>query len=444
MTYPSLDAYQQVFGMACLVSRAADYKGSQDELQQQLQHELSFYLNNVPSVAVLGQMTSSAADASVTPVLGSWDLVWGPAVFENNQDNIADNAVFVARCEAVAFPGGPVLPAYVVAIAATNPDSLYDWGSEDFAVSQVVDWNTYTPSDVTPSTYNNTDPYISKGTATGVGILLGLTTPATAAAPDTTLQQFLTGLEPDPGTAIIFCGHSLAGALSPTLALYLKEQKALEAFGVTLVYPTAGPTPGDVNFANRFNSAFPSLPSGWQPPAQALPYQSWNTMHWNTYDVVPHAWQKEDLQMVANLYGASPNFKTLALLQGLQLYALRDAAKSGAPYTRIRNSSLPGSLQYSDGSKPLNVPPQSMKDYVTQLFLQHVSLYSGIKADGDIPAVTGLILPQPLPPPALTDIVPGVTKIGTSAMVERISTRIVSGIALHALSDAKPVAEEKA
>src|SRR5690606_9417280 len=133
------------------------------------------------------------------------------------------------------------LPTYVVAIAATNPSSLYDWETEDFSVAAVVNWTTYNPSNFAPSAFNGIDPYISKGTATGVGILLGLISPGDAAAPNTTLQQFLASLSPDPDTAIIFCGHSLAGALSPTLALYLKENKDLDAFGVTLVYPTAGP-----------------------------------------------------------------------------------------------------------------------------------------------------------------------------------------------------------
>lgn len=439
MNNPSLDAYQQVFGMACLVGRAGGYKGTASELQEQLQYDLSFYLNNVPPVTVLGQTQPSTADASVTPVLGSWDLVWGPALVEMNQDGVADNAVFVAKCEAVAFPGGPVMPAYVVAIAATNPDSLYDWESEDFAVSEVVNWTTYNPLNFKTEPYQNNVPFISKGTATGISNLMRLITPDTAAAPGTSLESFLSGLKPDPNTAIIFCGHSLAGALSPTLALYLKEQKTLDAFGLTLVYPTAGPTPGEVNFADLFNQTFPALPSGWQQ--QSLPYQSWNTMHWNDLDVVPHAWQKQDLQMVANLYGHPPDRWTAFALSALQAFAVYDASKSKAPYTRIQNGSLPGTLQHTNGTSAISVPPQSMQDYVEQLFIQHVEIYSGIPANGTNPAVTGLILPQPLPKTTLDGLVPGVSKITRDQMIARIIAQIISWISSRALTAMKPIME---
>ena len=439
MTNPTLDAYQQIFGMACLVGRSSGYKGTAIELQLQLQYDLSFYLNNVPPVTVMGQTGPSVADPSVTPVLGSWNLVWGPALLEENNDGVADNAVFVAQCDAVAFPGGPVMPAYVVAIAATNPDSLYDWEAEDFSVSQVVNWSTYNPSDFSPSGYNNTDPYISLGTATGVSNLLKLTTVSGAAAPGTTLEQFLSSVQPASDTAVIFCGHSLAGALSPTLALYLTEQKTLKAFDLTLVYPTAGATPGETHFASLFNSTFPALPSGWEP--QSLPYQSWNTMHWNDLDVVPHAWQKQDLQQIANLYGHSPNFATAATLSALQSLALFDSSRSGAVYTRIQNSSLSGTLQHSDGGSAISVPPQSLKDYVEQLFIQHVEMYSGIPADYPQPEVTGLILPQPLPKPAYPNLVPGVSSVTKAELIERIISQIIGWISSHALSALKPVLE---
>ncbi|MGE8533141.1 MAG: hypothetical protein ACN6OJ_00990, partial [Chryseobacterium sp.] len=68
MTNPSLDAYQQVFGMAGLANRAGGYTGSGIQLQQQLQYDLSFYFNNVPPVKIMGQETPSTADPSVLPV----------------------------------------------------------------------------------------------------------------------------------------------------------------------------------------------------------------------------------------------------------------------------------------------------------------------------------------------------------------------------------------
>ncbi|MDM1555487.1 hypothetical protein PYS58_02370 [Chryseobacterium indologenes] len=434
MTNPSLDAYQQVFGLACLANRSGDYNGSSTQLQQQLQYDLSYYFNNVPPVSIAGQKNPSIADPSIIPMLGNWNLVWGPALVEETEQNgqptkVADNALYVAQCDALAFPGGPVLPVYVVAIAATNPASLYDWETEDFAVSEVVNWTTYDPSEIITSKYNKNDPYISKGTATGISILLGLTSPETAASPGTTLQQFLADLQPDSKTAIIFCGHSLAGALSPTLALYLKEQQELEAFGTTLVYPTAGPTPGDVNFAELFNNTFPPLPSGWV--SQPGDYQSWNTMHWNDLDVVPHAWQEADMVLIADLYGKSPDPYTSDILEALQGFAVIDSLKSGAPYTMIRNQSLPGTLQNYGSSGNITIPPQSMHDYTSQLFLQHTSLYYGRVGNQITPAISGMILSQPLHGPKTHYLIPGVTSVTEDEMILKIISQIMQWIKSH-------------
>lgn len=435
MTNPSLDAYQQVFGMATLANRAGGYNGTGLQLQLQLQYDLSFYFNNVPPVKIMGQNDPSTADPSIIPFLGDWDLVWGPALIEETDEKgkptgVADNALYVAQCNTVAFPGGPTLPTYVVAIAATNPSSLYDWETEDFSVSEVVNWATYDPANFTPSPYNGTDPYISKGTATGIGILLGLISPNHAASPNTTLQQFLTDLNPDPSTAIIFCGHSLAGALSPTLALYLKENKDLDAFGVTLVYPTAGPTPGETAFANLFNNAFPPLPSGWK--AQTGDYQNWNTMHWNDLDVVPHAWPVSELGEIANIYGQATTNMTASILKALQKIAIDDSSKSGANYTRIQNKSLPGHLQNSDGpSISIKTPPETLHDYMLQLALQHVGMYTGIPAAGSDPQVNGLILPQPLPQQTPLKLVPGVIKVPQLEIIMKIISQIIGWISSH-------------
>lgn len=435
MTNPSLDAYQQVFAMAGLANRAGGYNGTGVQLQLQLQYDLSFYFNNVPPIKIMGQKTPSIANSSVTPLLGNWDLVWGPALIEEtdekgNLTGVADNALYVVKSNAVAFPGGPTLPTYVVAIAATNPSSLYDWETEDFSVAEVVNWTTYNPSNFSPSPYNGTDPYISKGTATGIGILLGLTTRNNAAAPNTTLQQFLTSLNPDPNTAIVFCGHSLAGALSPTLALYLKENKDLDAFGVTLVYPTAGPTPGEAAFANLFNNTFPPLPSGWQ--AQTGDYQNWNTMHWNDLDVVPHAWPVSELGKIANIYGQATTDGTEFILNALQKMAIDDSSASGASYTRIQNQSLPGQLQHAaTPTISINTPPETLHDYMLQLAIQHVGMYTGIPAVGSDPQVNGLILQQPLPEQTPMKLLPGIAKVTQLEMVLKIISQIIGWISSH-------------
>ena len=448
---PTYDAYQQVFGLSMLANRAGGYTGSQVQLQQQLQYDLSYYLNGVPAVPGMTAPNPSPM-ATATAALGNWQLVWGPALLEhvdkNNQPSgVADNAVYVAYNESVAFPGGSTLPAYVVAIAATNPISKFDWLVEDFDVSSVVEWATYNPANIVAATnvpVATGTPMISMGTAIGVGKLLTkMPSPSGAAAPGTTLQQFLATLKPTSPTAIVFTGHSLAGALSPTLALYLQQQGALASFSPVLVYPTAGATPGNANvlglngFVAEFNQAFPALPTGWT--AQSGPYQHWNTDLWNVYDVIPHAWGLLNLQEIPTLYG-SPALKTVSALAAA---AAVNAAASKVNYVRIRNAPLQGSLQDvillnpdTNKSKSINVPPTTIDDFLMQLLLQHVSLYSGIPADTtsdpQIPEVQGLILSQPLPQPSPSiPLVSGVAKLTEEKMIADLIKWVADWIKKH-------------
>ncbi len=63
------------------------------------------------------QMNSSLAG-------GDWKVVWGPCVYSRKPTlpSSATNAMYVAY--------SAKLSTYVVAIAATNPTSLYDWVTE--------------------------------------------------------------------------------------------------------------------------------------------------------------------------------------------------------------------------------------------------------------------------------------------------------------------------
>ncbi|WP_254500360.1 hypothetical protein, partial [Salmonella enterica] len=58
----------------------------------------------------------------------------------------------------------------------------------------------------------------------------------------------------------------------------------------------------------------------------------------------------------------------------------------------IRNQSLPGKLQNDGSSGKINIPPQSIYDYVSQLALQHTYLYYGRVASDETPAIEGIIL----------------------------------------------------
>ncbi len=459
MASTTLDSYQQVFALSMLSNRAASYSGSATNLQQQLQYELAPFLTNVPVISGVTWPTA-AQSAAGAAAIGNWQLEWGPAVFrsgDKDEIQVADNAMFVASSTGFTRPDGTTGPVYVVAIAATNPISLYDWEVEDGDVHPRVDFNVFTSTPVpnpTPATalyilWHLQAPYISAGTAIGVTNLLSLVSPTGAAAPGTTLLDFLSTVKTasGPKPALIFTGHSLAGALSPTLAYYLTAsapnnptaQTAVSNFSQVAAYPTAGATPGNSVFSGNFNSAFRQTPAG------SLPYQQWNTNHWNYYDVVPHAWSTTsaaNLTQVPTLYGGCPgDIKTainLAIdnasgIQPLAYDALPNAPLNQAnPATVQAGTSMIVPKNQPVGGPtltgiPLSVPPATDEDFLLQLAVQHVGMYSGIPSftyqpntPGGTPITTpdipGLILPAPLPKFPL-GVVPGLTVLTEAQII---------------------------
>jgi hypothetical protein len=438
---PSLDAYQQAFSLSMLSNRMSSHSGTASGLQQQLMYELSAYLSGVPQGQVPDKdWVYPSPMSEAVALMGDWSLVWGPAVWQDTTasgaaSNAADNAMFVAHCDRVAFPGGPALPAYVVAIAATNPVSSFDWLTEDFDVSAVVKFDTFVPGNPVPASgISLGTAYISMGTAIGVGNLLTqMPSPAGAPAAGQSLQQFLEDIPKSEGAAIIFAGHSLAGALSPTLAYTLSRQGQLRQFAKALVYPTAGATPGNDSFGLEFAVAFPPLPKGWT--AQAGDYQKWNTLLWNQFDVIPHAWALTVLAKIPTLYGPPPLTDVLALVGAAEVNSIA----SKILYTRLPNNcSLPGVLQSSaviDGTvTPISVPPTGIEDFVRQIAVQHVSMYLGIAPSmPGAPPVPGLILNQPLPQPANLSTLFGVAKVPDAAALASLVTWIENWVAQHTL-----------
>jgi hypothetical protein len=228
---------------------------------------------------------------------GDWSVVWGPRVYSLKPAiaNYAINAMYVAY--------SPRLSTYVVAIAGTNPDSLYDWIQEDgdVAALYMAKWPFALPfvrASCLPWEISSI-PAVSAATAQGVSNLLcDMTDPVNG-----TLQTFLT-LAANPSSTLIFTGHSLAGALAPTLALFLYPQPQNSGWKQVVVLPLAGASPGNAAFAALFNATFPLVASGVNAP-----YGNWNTNYANAHDVVPHAWNQLD----AVISGLNPlgNFPSL-------------------------------------------------------------------------------------------------------------------------------------
>ncbi|MEN2978400.1 triacylglycerol lipase [Tistrella bauzanensis] len=200
---------------------------------------------------------------------GDWQVVWGPCVWvaplkagAKLLSLYATNSMYVAW--------SPSLATYVVAIAATNAANLMDWIDEDFDVyaHDTATWPpqipfTVTRHDVLPAT----TPQISAGTATGISALLSMTDPVQGS-----LKSFLAS-KADGGSTLWFTGHSLAGALSPTLAFYLYPDPATSGWGAINLFPSAGATPGNQAWLDLFTAGYPDA-----------------TDYVNLHDVVPRAW----------------------------------------------------------------------------------------------------------------------------------------------------------
>ncbi|CCO34387.1 hypothetical protein RSOLAG1IB_06029 [Rhizoctonia solani AG-1 IB] len=303
MSTSSFNTFQQLFALSWASNLVRECEGSALELQEKL----------------AGLLNGDYLNKNVGP---GWSIVWGPAVWRNESDpskpGVPDNVWFVAKHDSLATDEDTPTPAYVVCIAGTA-GGLDNYGAsvEDKKVDQVVDLNSWIPNGFTggaipaptPASspiFTGSTPYVAYGTSIGTHIIAS-TPPATQndhTATTPCLSEFLKSLSLEANARLIFTGHSLGGALSPTLALTLDRANLLGNFTKVLVYPTAGPTPGDANFVSEFSQRFPATPIGEKP------YMTWNRNIVNSLDIVPHAWctlLKSQLKLfdLPTLYGNS-------------------------------------------------------------------------------------------------------------------------------------------
>lgn len=194
---------------------------------------------------------------------------------------------------------------YVIGVAGTNSVSPFDWFTEDMTVTGVQKWTDTLFSSPLPTPINgndivSTDAYISQGTAIGVYDLLN---DPKMQCNGKQLLAFLLDEANDPSNEgkaieIAVAGHSLGGALSPTLALAIKQffqNQSLKNDTTVSVsaWPTAGPTPGNQGFANLLHTTLDDYVSIY-----------------NERDTVPHAWENGMLKKVCSLYtGLNPKPK---------------------------------------------------------------------------------------------------------------------------------------
>jgi len=300
MTYPLIPS---VFIMEVASNGGSGIVDSQPNLLKYLQ----VYLNGGTNPGGFAyQGVFPWANANKLFYGGDWSVVWGPCLYcrtnaKGVEARTATNAMYVAYCAA--------LNTYLVAIAATNPTSFFDWIVEDGDVlpSMMTAWPPKLP--FMPVRHDppipRTVPAISAGTAIGISNLL--TQPQMVDPKQGDLQSFLAS-KVDANATLIFGGHSLAGALSPTLANYLYPQPASAGWKQVLVVPTAGATPGNYAYASGYSQTY--LPQ--RDPSSSFVF---NVDYANNHDVVPHAWDK--LAQVVQPKDADGNYPSIwGVLQG--------------------------------------------------------------------------------------------------------------------------------
>ena len=344
--------HQQVFALSMAANILGPITGTQSYLQNYMEVNLPLTLS----------------EFNVT----GWKTIWGPVVWKNDTNNAttgADNTWYVSNSPNLVFPDGKTYDTYVIAIAGTEgkfPTS-FDWEVEDAGVSKVVDFKQFAASGMKvvppPVTNPGIGAFIANGTAVGVSVLAVASPPSSAVSPNIQLGDLITSL---PSNAkVIFTGHSLAGALSPTLALGFQLAGTLKKFapGNVLTYPTAGPTPGNGGFASLFATYFPAIPG--------TAYQTWNTNTINKYDLVPQAWCTDATACPAqNMHNIVPMFSPAGLLK-LELDLALDAAMHTANQSNITYIPLPSNA--FAGPTPTHVTNRT--EFYNETMLQHVDAY---------------------------------------------------------------------
>ncbi len=286
--------------------------------------------------------------------LGDWRVVWGPALYRFPHAKLYDNFIFVAGRG----------DEYVVAVRGTNGHATLDWIFEDFWVIPQYDWTDVIKAPI-PGEHA---PRVSHATQLGLGKLLGA--PAVEGLPGAGkhLVDFLRDeLSGKNGAQVTVTGHSLGGALAPTLALYLNDTRGRsdgwDPAEVAEVHSVAfaGPTAGNAAFA-RYTEQ--------QMGSRAVRVV-------NPLDAVPLAWSHDGLEALKHLYDGLDHKVGLSFGKRLAIDAVIGGLDViGADYEQYHQS--------GDGLVTLEgLTHHETKDFASQAGWQHVQGYeSQLGIDG--------------------------------------------------------------
>lgn len=279
--------------------------------------------------------------ANAAPTIGRWQVVWGPAIYQIPAGWLAANEMYVAR--SVDDP-----TQYVIAIAGTNFSSKFDWDVEDFLVDVQLPW-VYAP--------DSPDSKISLGIATGLSILQNIQPSGDRPGAGASLTDFLKTIT---GRAVrmVVTGHSLGGALAPTLALWLADTQGLaghwdpSSHAAIETMPTAGFPAGNGAFAAHSDDRLGAAVARFN----------------NSLDAIPRWWNEATLAQIPTLF--EPDIPASDTIRDLVRKA-SVAAKDG-DYTPIDASAppLPGEVD-----RTLITKQSDADNFFAQAGYQHLSAY---------------------------------------------------------------------
>jgi len=312
--------------------------------------------------AVQGCLDSAPAD------IGTWRIVWGPAVHRTAHGVFDDGLVYVASDG----------DRYAVVVRGTNPVSLTDWLFGDLLIKEQVEWPFDSGALLSLSTALGLATILSAGSKEPItGPLAQLRAHVAKGLQQVTLEepaQFLSATVSDVSgesdlvgflskaiasrkvpVELLVTGHSKGAALAAALAQWFvdsqgndrPEHSGWAGSNVQLGCRTyAGPTPGNAIFGQRIQRSMG---------------QEFRRV-WNRCDLVPHAF--DTLEEVRTYYEDA--------------VVLQPAINKLNAVVEGKYAQVGPGLAFPDQPKPhllLAAPAQHLDAYLAELGIPHSALW---------------------------------------------------------------------